>query len=46
MSQLPNDIPSNSQKSKDQAAANARPEIVPFEGEVGGAKRKKSKLGS
>ena len=44
MSQTPtnNDIPSNSRKSQEAAQQNARPEIVPFEGEVAGAKRKKS----
>ena len=44
MSQTPlnNDIPSNSQKAKEQQ--NAKPEIVPFDGEVGGAKRKKGKI--
>lgn len=43
MSQVPtnNDIPSNSHKAK-ESAANAKPEIVPFDGEVAGAKRKKS----
>lgn len=47
MSQLPNDIPSNSQKSKEQKAqTNARPEVIPFDGDVGGAKRKKSKVGA
>ena len=37
MSQIPsNEIPSNSKKSKE----NAKPEIVPFDGEVAGVKRK------
>ena len=46
MSQTPinNDIPANSQKAKEQQ--NSKPEIVPFDGDVGGAKRKKSKVGA
>lgn len=44
MSQLPtqNDIPSNSQKSKQASSEPTKPEIVPFDGDVAGAKRKKS----
>ena len=42
-----NDIPSNSHKAQ-EAAQNQpqKPEITPFEGEVGGAKRKKSNFGA
>lgn len=43
MSQIPNDIPSNSHKAQEQAQQEAaKPEVVPFDGEVAGAKRKKS----
>ena len=45
MSQIPtsNDIPSNSHKSQEaNEIKDNRPEITPFEGEVGAAKRKKS----
>lgn len=42
MSQIPNDIPSNSKKAQEQKAqATAKPEIVPFDGDVAGAKRKR-----
>ena len=48
MPQVPiNDIPSNSHKAQETAAKkDTRPEVVPFEGDVGGAKRKKSNLGA
>lgn len=46
MSQIPNDIPGNSHKEQEakqnQQDKPQKPEVVPFEGEVGGAKRKKS----
>ena len=47
MSQLPtnNDIPSNSKTVKESTTTN-KPDIVPFEGEVGGVKRSKSKFGA
>ena len=44
MSQVPNDIPSNSHKAQEQR--DARPQVTPFEGEVAGAKRKKPGFGA
>jgi len=46
MSQMPRneDIPSNSHTAKTQPQEAGKPEIVPFDGEVGGAKRKKSRF--
>lgn len=48
MAQIPmNDIPGNSHKAQEQAASEPqKPEVTPFEGDVAGAKRKKSGVGA